>query len=192
MAPPNSLSGLIDRWQEAEPAALQRICNDYFPRLRALSRRTLGALPGANVEADDVLQSAFKSLCRFMRARDRSTRQNRDDLWRLLCCLVVRKSRRRVLRQTRGLKGGRLRPLTDLAPEGDAALEHLLPTVTPAEFDDGVEECLSRLPPILQQIALLTMEGCTQAEIAERLSCSRRTVIRKFELLRASLQELRD
>lgn len=187
--PPASLSVLIQNWPSRESEAIERIHRDYFPRLRALSRRTLGGLAGANVEADDVVQSALHSLCRYMRSHPESSGQDRDDIWRLLCHLVACKSRRRVQRQTRGLKGGRVRPVSDLAPtDGTEGIDQLLASVSPTEFDVLLADALEQLDPTLQQITLLAMEGHTREAIAERLGCSRRTVIRKLQLIQRSLE----
>lgn len=170
---------------------MERLYREYFPRLRALSQRTLGHLPGAGTEAEDVVQSALKSLCRFMRSKPQSGQQNRDDLWRILCHLVACKSRRRVTRQTRGLPGGRLHMTTDIEPsDGKHLLSTRLASVAPAEFDVCVSEALESLDSTLRQIALLTLEGYTQDEIAKQLGCSRRTIIRKLELIRRIITEM--
>lgn len=185
-----SLSVLLENWGANESAAVARIGNDYFPRLRALARRTLGHLPGANTEADDVVQSALGSLCRFMRSSSEPTERDRQDIWRLLCHLVVCKSRRRVTRQTRGLPGGRLRPFIDcVGTSTSAPFDRLLPAVSPAEFDVHLADALERLDPTLSRVVLLTLEGSTREEIAEILGCSKRTVIRKLELIRRTLAD---
>lgn len=58
---------------------MERIHRDYFPRLRALACRKLGDIPGRAVEADDVVQSAMKSLCRYMRREHDATPRHRED-----------------------------------------------------------------------------------------------------------------
>ncbi len=188
---PASLSRLIEHWPQAESAALERIHHDYFRRLAALSRRVLGRLPGARTEAEDVVQSALGSLCRFMRRQDDTSTKDRDDIWRLLCHIVARKSLRRVQRQTRGLRGGRVRPATDFADADEQTPFHRLPdSLSADEFDKLLVETLEHLDPQLQKIALLAVEGYTQVEIAKHLGCSKRTIIRKMEIIRQSvLQE---
>ena len=54
-------------------------------------------------------------------------------------------------------------------------------------LNETYEEALEQLSPSLRKIALLTIEGQTQADIAARLNCSRRTIIRKLELIRETL-----
>jgi RNA polymerase sigma factor (sigma-70 family) len=178
-----SLSQFLKHWSRAEGDAIERIHRDYFPRLRALARRKLGDIPGGAVEAEDVVQSALKSLCRYMRREHDASPRRRDDIWRLLCTIVVRKARRLNHRHTRR---GHVRPATDLDPDG-RGLEQRLAEIPVHELDVLVDDALQQLDAPLQRIALLTMEGRTQEEIATLLGCSRRTIIRKLELIRALL-----
>ena len=50
------------------------------------------------------------------------------------------------------------------------------------------EECRHRLDGLrdetLRRVALLKMEGYTNEEVADRLGCGLRTVVRKLELIR--------
>ncbi len=191
---PASLSRLIEHWPAAESAAVQRIHHDYFRRLAALSRRVLGQLPGARTEAEDVVQSAMQSLCRYMRQKDGAGKMDRDDIWRLLCHIVACKSRRRVQRQTRGLPNGQVRPISDFGDDAaQSPLARLPEDLSADEFDRLLAETLETLELPLQRIALLAIEGYTQAEIAKHIGCSKRTIIRKMEIVRQcvmqSLQE---
>jgi DNA-directed RNA polymerase specialized sigma24 family protein len=181
-----SLSVLLQDWAANEDRIAEKIDLEFFPRLRRFAHRVLGRLPGAAAEADDVVQSALKSLCLYMRRRSLSNDADRDDVWRLLCCIAARKASRRRQRQTRGLRGGRVQPLSDLA-DGDAPIDHLLREIPPAEFDLDVHDAIAQLDESLQPVALLVLEGRTQAEISDALGCSRRTVIRKFDLIKRLL-----
>lgn len=186
-----SLSQLIERWPQGESAAVERIHQEYFRRLAALSRRVLAGLPGARTEAEDVVQSAMQSLCRFMRRKDDGRAMGRDDIWRLLCHIVACKSRRRIQRQTRGLPGGKVRPESDFA--ADSPLSRLSDDFSADEFDRLLVETLEALDPALQRIAVLAIEGFTQEEISQRIGCSKRTIIRKMEIIRQSvLQSLQE
>ena len=64
------------------------------------------------------------------------------------------------------------------------ALEH----VSPAEFDLMIQDVVANLDKSLQIIAMLVMEGKTQSESSDILGCSRRTVIRKFDMIKRLLQ----
>ncbi|MEZ5951641.1 MAG: sigma-70 family RNA polymerase sigma factor [Planctomycetaceae bacterium] len=183
-----SMSLLLQDWSANEERIAEKIAVEYFPRLRRFSQRVLGLLPGAATEADDVVQSAIKSLCLFMRRQSDACDKDRDYIWRLLCHIAARKASRRRLRQTRGLRNGRLHPISDLATDGSFSVEDALEHVSPAEFDLMIQDVVANLDKSLQIIALLVMEGKTQSEISDILGCSRRTVIRKFDMIKRLLQ----
>lgn len=184
-----SMTVLLQNWAGNEGRIAERIDGELLPRLRRLAQRVLGGLPGAATEADDVVQSAIKSLCLYMRRQSDGHNKDRDDVWRLLCHIAARKAARRRQRPTRGLRGAAVRPFSDFGGSDDAAdLEDLLQEVPPEDFDLDVQEAVERLDASLQPIALLVMKGRSQADIAEWLGCSRRTVIRKFELIKALLR----
>lgn len=181
-----SLSLLIQNWNEQESGAVERIQADYLPRLQAFSRKRLAGLPGAAVEADDVVQSALKSLCLYMRKERPCGPQDRQEIWRLLCHIVACKTARRRRHQARGRPGARVNPMTDLdSTADDIAL--LLADVRTDEFDVTLADSLESMDPVLAQIALLLIDGYTHEEIAQRIGCARRTVLRKIELLKAEL-----
>lgn len=186
--PAGSMSLLLKNWSANEHEIARRIQLEYFPRLRRLSERKLQGLPGANVEADDVVQSAIKSLCRYMRRDATPQDKNRDDVWRLLCRIAACKASRRRERQTRGLRGGRLFVTSDIAGRDDSdRVEETLQELSPDDFDLIVHDAIQRLDASLQPIALMVMEGKTQQEISESLDVSRRTVVRKFDLVKRLL-----
>jgi DNA-directed RNA polymerase specialized sigma24 family protein len=184
-----SMTVLLQNWAGNEDRIAERIDGEFLPRLRRLAQRVLGRLPGAAAEADDVVQSAIKSLCLYMRRQSDDQNKDRNDVWRLLCHIAARKASRRRERQTRGLRGGAVHPFSDFAEADEArGLDELLHDVPPGEFDLDVQEAVERLDASLQPIALLVMEGRSQADIGALLGCSRRTVIRKFELIKALLR----
>jgi DNA-directed RNA polymerase specialized sigma24 family protein len=71
---------------------------------------------------------------------------------------------------------------------GNADLEAVLSREPTPEFSAMVAENCARLLDLLEpaerQIALLRLDGCTNAEIAARLGCALRTVERRLELIR--------
>lgn len=189
-AAPGSVSWLLAQWPEQEAQATERVCAEYFPRLVALARRTLGAYPAAAAEADDVVQSALWSWCEYMRkSASDSPRRNRADVWRLLCRMVVFKARRRWRRRTHGQPGGGERPFADLdlGHAGEPAWAGL-EDLPPAEVDLLFADVLAVLDDGLRPVALLLVQGYEQAEIAARLQCSVRTVQRKIALIRRILE----
>jgi RNA polymerase sigma factor (sigma-70 family) len=103
--------------------------------------------------------------------------QDRNDLWRLLAVITVRKSidlqRRR-------------RPEEMTAPDAvDQFLSREPPPELAAELAEECQRLLDTLgDPQLKSIALWKVEGLTNEEIAQRLGCVLRSVERKLHRIR--------
>jgi DNA-directed RNA polymerase specialized sigma24 family protein len=191
--PTGSMSVLLRDWASNEQEIARRIQVEYFPRLRTMSQRLLRGLPSANTEADDVVQSAIISFCLYMRGGKATPDKSRDDVWRMLCRIAAWKASRRRQRQTRGLSGGRLMAMTDMAAhEGAARFEETLEDLTTDEIDLSLHDAIACLDAALQPIAFMVMQGMTHQEISEALDVSRRTIVRKFDLIKHLLIPLLD
>ncbi len=189
--PAPELRGLKD----GDPAAIEQLWGDYFQRLVALARKHLPKDSRRASDEEDVALSAFHSLCNGAAAGQFPKLDDRDDLWRLLVVITLRKARR-VLRRGQSQKrgGGRGSEDSILVPEGKkhapTSLTELLGDgPSPAFAAEVAEECerlLARLgDEQLRSIALLKMEGYTVAEIAATLSCGHRSVERGLQSIRA-------
>jgi RNA polymerase sigma factor (sigma-70 family) len=167
----------IHQVKEGERTAVRQLLERYFGRLVQLARARLQGRPGLADDDEDVALSAFKSLClgaergRFPQLLDR------DDLWRVLAVITVRKAidvqRRRRPEQ----------------PLGAEDLEQLLGREPPPELAAEVSEEYRRLldrlaDPQLRAVALWKVEGYTNEEIAQRLGCVVRSVERKLQRIR--------
>jgi DNA-directed RNA polymerase specialized sigma24 family protein len=103
----------------------------------------------------------------------------------LLVVLTARKVQDLVKHEMREKRGG---GLGNGHQVGDRELEAVLGHEPSPEFSamvaENCERLLDLLEPAERQIALLRLEGYTNAEIAARLSCALRTVERRLELIR--------
>ena len=137
-----------------------------------------------------MVQSAFKSF--YRRHRDGGfDLAGRNDLWKLLATITLRKARNAANRH--GMKKRDVRR-EQSAPGGgaDSPRRELLDLIdSEPTADDAaalVEEFERRVAtltdPSQRQVALLKMEGYTNAEIADRQGCVERTVERKLERIR--------
>jgi RNA polymerase sigma factor (sigma-70 family) len=195
--------GSVTRWVEAlkggDDDAAGRLWRRYFDSLVRLARARLGPVPRAAADEEDVALSAFHSLCAGA-AQGRFTRlDGRDDLWRLLATITVRKALdqlRRQRRQKRG--GGRVlgeADLTGAQPGYDVNGLDWLESGEPtpelvALLGEQYRLLLEGLPdPSLREVARLRLEGYDGDEIAERLGCNRRTVVRKLDRIRRTWSE---
>jgi DNA-directed RNA polymerase specialized sigma24 family protein len=180
-----SVTRCIAELKAGEESAAERLWQAYFQRLVGLARAKLGPRARPLADEEDVALSAFKSLClgaargRFPQLRDR------DNLWPLLVVLTARKAQDLVKYEQREKRGGG-RGNGRLPADGD--LEAVLSREPSPEFSalvaENCERLLEQLEPAEQQIALLRLEGYTNAEIAARLGCALRTVERRLELIR--------
>jgi DNA-directed RNA polymerase specialized sigma24 family protein len=195
--------GSVTRWltglKEGDRQAVQPLWERYFARMAELARARLRAtrLRDAASDEEDVALSAFDSLCTGI-ARGRFPRlDDRDDLWRLLIVITSRKvlvQARRQLRQKRG--AGHVQPASALARAGyddDDLLVQVVGSEPTPEFAVMVAEEYRRLlgrlgNDALREVAILRAEGATGDEIAERLGCARRTVVRQLSLIRRILE----
>ena len=118
----------------------------------------------------------------------------RDDLWRLIVSMTARKVvdyKRRELRKRRG--GGRVHGESAIAgnpsAESPITLAELAGDTPTPDFVLAMAEQCQRLldhleDPDLEALALAKLEGYSNAEIADRLTCSVRTVERRLRLIR--------
>jgi RNA polymerase sigma factor (sigma-70 family) len=187
-----SITGLFSQLKGCDPAALGEVWKRFFPRMTGLARKTLDGMPRCGVDADDVAQGAFISFWRALDGGAEFEFGDRNDLWKLLGVITVRKSRkfaRRQLAKKRG--GGRIQLESELlgraADETPAAspLNQAAAELPPADFDLVCEEMLLALDDEHRAVAILRLQGYSSQEIGLRIDCSPRSVQRKLKAIRA-------
>jgi DNA-directed RNA polymerase specialized sigma24 family protein len=186
----------LDGIKAGDGTDIQRLWDRYFRRLVRLAGAKLPAHCRRSFDEEDVALSAFQSFC------DRAGRgqfpklSDRDDLWRLLATITVRKALDTMRHQTRQKRGGGnvLGESALLVGGDDADPAEGLGAVlgrepTPEDVVQFAEDCrrfLDRLEdPALRSVALRRLEGQTTPEIAATMGVSTKTVERKLKLIRA-------
>lgn len=196
----------VTRWlhgvRAGDSADIQRLWNRYFQRLVRLAGAKLPGHCRRAFDEEDVALSAFQSFC------DRAGRgqfpklNGRDDLWRLLATLTVRKAAVTMRHQSRQKRGGG-RVLGESAlgvgardgatetGSGIAAILSREPTPDDAaRFADAFDHLIARLrDQTLKTIALRKLKGDTVEEIGASMGTSTRTIDRKLRLIRAIWEE---
>ena len=188
----------VTRWiqglKAGDDRAIAQLWNHYFDRLVRLARNRLGTSPRRMADEEDVALSVFRCLCAGAETGRLAEIAHRDDLWRVLVTMTVRKTidqQRRAGGQRRG--GGRVRGESVFV---DASGEEQSPGLQ--QYSDGnptpemlavMEEEGQRLlvaleDTTLQQVALWKLEGFTNDEIADKLKLTTRSVERKLQRIR--------
>jgi DNA-directed RNA polymerase specialized sigma24 family protein len=192
MSSMTSVTTWIERLKAGQrDEATRRLWEAYFGRLVRRAHALLGGRAGAAAGAEDVALSAFDSFVRAVEQGRFPRLDDRHDLWQVLLVLTARKAgkhRRRERAQKRG--GGQVANFSELAgdnPEG-AVLEFVGDEPDPAEAA-ALAETLIRLvnglgTDELRQVALLHLQGHSNAEIARRVGRHEGTAERKLRAIR--------
>jgi RNA polymerase sigma factor (sigma-70 family) len=190
-----SVTKLIKLLRSDDPVerdlAARLIWRRYFRDLLELARSNLNKRIRRREDEEDVLQSMYKSFCLRQRQGEFDL-SGRDELWKLLVTITLRKARNTAKKQGREMRDvAREQTL----PEGDETrsarweLEQMdAAGPSPAEaavLNEALERRLEALAePGLRHIALWRLEGYTNREIANRLDCTERAVERRLERIR--------
>jgi len=182
-----SVTWWIENLKEGDEAAAQSLWERYFQRLAGLARQRLGEGQRRVQDEQDVALSVFKSLCERAERGDLTGVESRDELWRLLATITVRKAAGQVRDATRQKRGGGLVRGDSACEEG--GLDAVASTEPTPDFLYQLAEEHHRLlealgDDTLRKIVLWKMEGWTGDEIAGKLGITRRSVERKLERIR--------
>jgi DNA-directed RNA polymerase specialized sigma24 family protein len=177
MASEQSVTQWIQDLKAGQRDAAEKLWQRYFHRCVQLARSRLQNLRRGAADEEDVALNAFDSFCRRAEQGRFELLLDRNDLWRLLAVLTVRKAidlRRREKGPSRS----------------EQDFEQLLSREpTPEKISEMADEC-NRLfealgDPDLRSIALWKMDGETNEEIAARLGCVVRTIERRLAVIRS-------
>jgi DNA-directed RNA polymerase specialized sigma24 family protein len=173
--------------------AAHRLWERYFAQLVLLARARLRSSPRGPADEEDAALSAFDSLCRGVADGRFMNLDGREELWRLLATITIRKATNQYQRE-RSLKRGGGRVVDEGALPGvrstePVGLDQFISREPTPEFAALMADECRRLfaslrDDTLRHIALLKMEGYGNDQIATRLSCGERTVERKLDLIR--------
>lgn len=174
--------------QEGDEEAAWQLYERYVRRLVGLARSRISEKLNARVDAEDVVQSVYRSF--FRNAQEgRYELEQPGDLWRLLASITVNKVRDQAKRHTQQKRSvdreaGSMdtvavtfRSLITDEPSPEAALMLI----------EELEEVMSHLDESQRRILELRLQGHIVEDIASLAGCSERTVRRKLERIEAYL-----
>ena len=191
MAFTGPVHNLLEQLKAGNHTAAQPLWDRYYPRLVALARCRLAGASRRVADEEDVALSAFDSFCRGAEQGRFPQLTDEDGLWALLVLITLRKVADLAERQGRLKRGGdRVRGESGLGPVGLDQFPDDDPTPElAAQFAEEFEGLLGRLGDAdLRSVAVWRLEGFSNAEIADRLTCSVVTVERRLRLIRKILE----
>jgi DNA-directed RNA polymerase specialized sigma24 family protein len=190
-----SITDWIGKVKLGDPLAAEGLWQRYYPKLVRLCRKKLLEHPRRAADEEDVALSAFDSFCQGAQRGMFPRLTDRDDLWRLLIVIAVRKSLDQIRLEGRKKRGGgRVYGESDRAGHGPRDeiwdIGQIIGDEPSAEFAAIVAEQYRALlgsidDPAARLVALMKFEGYSEEEIAAALDCSVRTVRRKLWLVRS-------
>lgn len=183
-------SSLVRRFQAGDGDAATALYKRYAQRLQRLAQRNTGADLAARFDAEDVVQSVFRTFFRRVQKGFYDLPAG-EELWRLLLVISLNKIRALAVHHR-----AQKRDVTaTLTPD-----RRTMSQVVDADADDlafrslrlVVGEALGDLPVVQQRMILRRIDGCQVEEIATEAGRSKRTVERVLQNFRDRLREIID
>lgn len=170
-------------------AALE-LFSRYASRIRIFAQRKMSGAVGARLDAEDIVQSAFRC---FFHAAKRGAYElpNGADLWGLLVVIALNRLRvqesyhRAAKRDVRITNTSHANGVVDLESvpqvDADTELKHLI-----------LDDVLQQLPEDYRTLIMMRLEGYGVNEISQHVGRSKRSVERMFQQARERLNSLLD
>lgn len=180
--PQGSVTYWLNQLHAGDADSAKQLWDRYYARVVRLSRAMLRGADQRVADEEDVALTAFNSFYRAVAGGAFERLEDRADLWQVLVALTYRKAtdqRRRASARKRA--AGPVVPVDDLLTAS---------TPDPQLAASAAEEAaalLARLPDDdleLRRIAVMKLEGFSNAEIGSVCRCSPRTVERRLCLIR--------
>lgn len=177
---------LLRLYREGRGDAAREIFDRYVQRLIALVRGRIGGKLRRRIDAEDVVQSAYRSF--FVHAKnDAYQLAHSGDLWRLLAGIALNKLHGQIEKQTAAKRSIRAE-----LPADDLAASVAAPEPTAAEVVAIVEEAhlaIGRLSDDERLVVMAHLQGQGIAEIGAALDKSERTVRRLLASAREKIEQ---
>ena len=195
MGDPKPFADLLDDLRNGDEHAAAQIVEEYTDALVAVARRQMGAKLARRLDAEDIVQSTYRSL--FIRIENGEYELGSGrDLWKLLVTMALNKVRRKSKYHRAAKRNMNLDQSVVASAAAPLAYEARASGPTPddaAALVDELQAALERIPERDRQIIELRLQGCSTAEISEQVGRAersvRRVVQRLGDLLRHAIEE---
>jgi RNA polymerase sigma-70 factor, ECF subfamily len=188
MDPPVSFAELMARLRTGEDRAASQVFDRFAGRLMAVAHARLNAHLRQKVDAEDVLQSVFRSF--FARYADGPfVLSDWESLWGLLSSITLRKCARRA----EYFQAARRDIRREAIPADGWGAWSREPTPEEATLlTETVQQLLDWLEPRERKIVALSLQGFSVVEISSKVAWAERTVQRILARVRKQLERQRD
>jgi RNA polymerase sigma-70 factor (ECF subfamily) len=189
----DSFQSLLDGLQSGQQDASTELFERYADRLIRLARGRLNPRMLQKFDAEDVMQSVFRSFfCR--NAEERFDIRDWGGMWAILVVMTIRKCNRRVAH----LKSAKRDVTREEARHSDhdssaADWQPISREPTPheaAELTELVQQLMAGLTEQERTILVMKRQGCTVSEISRETGRSERTIHRNLTKLRERAEDL--
>ena len=160
---PPSDESLLARFRRGHNDAATALYLRYAKRLHSLVPRWHRRACAPRLDAEDVVQSVFRTFFRRASAGHYSVPAG-DELWKLFLVIALHKTRDASARHRAASATCARRPL--VSGENDVAVGHDEQALSVLQLT--IDELLGRLPKSQRQIVELRIQGLEVAEIAEK------------------------
>ncbi len=167
---------LLKLYQDGRSDAATAIFDRYVGRLLALARSRIGPKLKRRVDAEDVVQSAYRSF--FVHAKSEEYQlAEAGDLWRLLASITLHKVHKQVERQSAAKRSINREDFANIAA-------HNLESAEPSASEvvgivEELQSVLATLTPHERRVLTSRLRGDSIEQISHSLGKSNRT-IRRF------------
>ena len=191
MADELSEFSLITKLRTGDEDAARVLWDRFFAQLLTLTRGRLRSSSRAMADEEDIVLSAMKSFCIGLRDGRFPELTGREGLWRLLLTITLRKLADKQNYDKRSKRSVSRLETSNLSAdfqdeEVNAFISRELNPEVAAECAEQIGRLLESLEHAdLKNVALMKMEGYTNAEIAEEIKCSVTSVERKLRTIRS-------
>jgi RNA polymerase sigma factor (sigma-70 family) len=183
---------LLARWQQGDQQAAEELFRRYKDRLIALASSRLSSKLSHRVDAEDVVQSAYRSFFRGARNGQYEV-QCGDDLWQLLVVITLHKLQFQVrshqARKRSAERDQHLGTSDNLFGLQASLLARDPSPVEAASLADELEQLMRGLDPLQRRMVELRLQGCDLDEIATATERCQRTVRRTLDEIKQRLQK---
>jgi RNA polymerase sigma-70 factor (ECF subfamily) len=188
-----SFDELMTSLRQGDEEAAGVVFRRFAHRLISLADKHLLALVHPKVDAEDVVQSAFRSFFRRQR-QDQFDLDDWNSLWSLLALITLRKCAKKnahFLKPGRDVRKERTTPSSE--DERDALREVIAREPAPEDavmLMETVEQILDGLRQHEREMVLRRLQGQSVQEISAELDCTERKTQRVLQRVRRRLEHL--